>query len=219
MKKVMLLAAVIVAALSINAQHVVPVSLNLTEYKLDSLRVQYVNDPVGYLAQLQQVEIAQKQDADELKSLQKQLKDEKNFAKERAGLLKDADKVLKQLEKDTQSSNKALISLRNGMEKSHRSIQKQSLVNQDAKETTTASISEYKALVEQEIHASSARLTQISKVKSSVASAHTGLESFNAEVASKEAKIKELEAKQKANVAEIKAQIKAAKEAVKAAKK
>ena len=97
MKKVMLFAAAMLAAISLSAQSVTPISMKLTEYKLDSLRVEHANHPEALLAALLQIEVAQKQDADELKNLQKQLKDEKAFSKERASLLKESDKAMKSL--------------------------------------------------------------------------------------------------------------------------
>lgn len=219
MKKVMLFAAAMVAAISLSAQSVTPISMKLTEYKLDSLRVEHANHPEALLAALLQIEVAQKQDADELKNLQKQLKDEKAFSKERASLLKESNKAMKSLQKNAQNSHKTLTSLRNRMEKSYRTIQKQSMLDAELKETTINSIMDHKDLIEKDIDVASSQINGFSKQESTIANNLANLTNFDAAVASKEVEYKNLETKHKANVAEIKAQIKAAKEAVKAAKK
>ena len=43
MKKVLTLAAILIAAISANAQHVNPINFELTKFQLDSLRAKYVN--------------------------------------------------------------------------------------------------------------------------------------------------------------------------------
>lgn len=98
MKKILLFAATLVVAMSLNAQHVTPLKVKMVEVRLDSLRALYT-DKSEYLVQLQHLELDMNGNAESLKQAHRQLDDEKAYSKCIADYVKYATKVLKTYEK------------------------------------------------------------------------------------------------------------------------
>ncbi len=219
MKKIVLFAAALMVALTVNAQMIAPLQIELVKYDLDSIRLRSVNNPNALLAELQTIEAEQGNVTQAIKQAGKQLKQEKTYLKEFNALLGKVDKSLHAVDKNFQSTNKTLISLRNASESTYSDIQKLDMLTSYAKDTSLHVIAEEKKLVEGGISTSAEYMRQIAMQYNTITKEKAILQQLTAEVASKEAQLKSLEAQHKNEMAGIKAQIKAAKEMVKASKK
>ena len=73
MKKILFL-AFMALGMSAMAQHVTPLSIQLAEVKLDSLRTLYINEPTMYRAALEVVAQSLAKNAEEIKAAKAELK-------------------------------------------------------------------------------------------------------------------------------------------------
>ena len=97
MRKIFVL-AFLALGLSVMAQHVTPLNIELAEVKIDSLRALYFSEPTMYRAALDVVARNLDQNEDQLKAARAELKDEQTHAKEMDGALNlDNELVMKAL--------------------------------------------------------------------------------------------------------------------------
>lgn len=112
MKKALFFVAALVLAASVNAQHVEKINLQLKSYRLDTLRVHYVNNPSGMLTELQYIQAAQKEDDKTLKAIAKELKQENDYAQSMGKYAKTAASNFKSIEKGYTNEQKSLKKMR-----------------------------------------------------------------------------------------------------------
>ena len=98
MKKIFLI-AFLALGMSAMAQHVTPLSIELYDVKLDSLRTLYVSEPTMYRASLEVVAQNLAKNAEEVKAAKAELKVEQAHAKEMGNALKEAAKMTASLKK------------------------------------------------------------------------------------------------------------------------
>ncbi|MBO7501834.1 MAG: hypothetical protein J6T32_01305 [Paludibacteraceae bacterium] len=218
MKKVLTLAAIMIAAISANAQHVNPINFELTKFQLDSLRAKYVNDPANLLIQLQGIDDAQKRDANTLKDLQKELKQEKQYAKNLATYAKAAAGNYKQLQKNEESNQKSIKKMRDVASDQQAVIRKLDLVKDKQKEEFIKSLGEQSTRYSNQISESQNELSFIKKQMGEIETLQNQLKTLDQEIKTKEGQLKNLEAAQKENSKQIATEIKIAKDMVKAQK-
>lgn len=218
MKKVLTLAAILIAAISASAQHVNPINFELTKFQLDSLRAKYVNDPANLLIQLQGIDDAQKRDANTLKDLQKELKQEKQYAKNLATYAKAAASNYKQLQKNEESNQKSIKKMRDVASDQQAVIRKLDLVKDKQKEEFIKSLGEQSTRYSNQISESQNELSFIKKQIGEIETLQNQLKTLDQEIKTKEGQLKNLEAAQKENSKQIATEIKIAKDMVKAQK-
>ena len=98
MKKIFFI-AFMALGMSAMAQHVTPLSIELAEVKIDSLRTLYVTEPTMYRASLEVVAQSLAKNAEDIKAAKSELKVEQAHAKEMGNSLKEATKMAASLKK------------------------------------------------------------------------------------------------------------------------
>ena len=116
MKKILFL-AFMALGMSAMAQHVTPLSIQLAEVKLDSLRTLYINEPTMYRAALEVVAQSLAKNAEEIKAAKAELKVEQTHGKEMANSLKEATKMAASLKKLYTKEESELKSMQKVVEK------------------------------------------------------------------------------------------------------
>lgn len=215
MKKVFFVIAYAALTLGMNAQHVAPLNIQLTEFNLDTLRVRYVNDKQMYSTELQHIVLLQDAEQQAIKEAWKELKDEKAHAKNVASCLKDVNSSITNLGKSAEKE----IDVLKGM---IRSIEKQQKDVRGLKKLKAETRDEYIEYLETEKRYLNAMLDNLTSRQKELSNALTGaqvkeaaLSAFNLEIQQKELDLKQLETTSKARAEQIKAEQKIVKEMLK----
>ena len=215
MKKVFFVIAFAALTLGMNAQHVAPLNIQLTEFNLDTLRVRYVNDKQMYSTELQHIVLLQDAEQQAIKEAWKELKDEKAHAKNVASCLKDVNSSITNLGKSAEKE----IDVLKGM---IRSIEKQQKDVRGLKKLKAETRDEYIEYLETEKRYLNAMLDNLTSRQKELSNALTGaqvkeaaLNAFNLEIQQKELDLKQLETTSKARAEQIKAEQKIVKEMLK----
>lgn len=215
MKKVFFVIAFAAMTLGMNAQHVAPLNIQLTEFNLDTLRVRYVNDKQMYSTELQHIVLLQDAEQQAIKEAWKELKDEKAHAKNVASCLKDVNSSITNLGKSAEKE----IDVLKGM---IRSIEKQQKDVRGLKKLKAETRDEYIEYLETEKRYLNAMLDNLTSRQKELSNALTGaqvkeaaLNAFNLEIQQKELDLKQLETTSKARAEQIKAEQKIVKEMLK----
>lgn len=215
MKKVFFVIAYAALTLGMNAQHVAPLNIQLTEFNLDTLRVRYVNDKQMYSTELQHIVLLQDAEQQAIKEAWKELKDEKAHAKNVASCLKDVNNSITNLGKSAEKE----IDVLKGM---IRSIEKQQKDVRGLKKLKPETRDEYIEYLETEKRYLNVMLDNLTSRQKELSNALTGaqvkeaaLNAFNLEIQQKELDLKQLETTSKARAEQIKAEQKIVKEMLK----
>lgn len=215
MKKVFFVIAFAALTLGMNAQHVAPLNIQLTEFNLDTLRVKFVNDKQMYSTELQHIVLLQEAEQQAIKEAWKELKDEKAHAKNVASCLKDVNSSITNLGKSAEKE----IDVLKGM---IRSIEKQQKDVRGLKKLKAETRDEYIEYLETEKRYLNAMLDNLTSRQKELSNALTGaqvkeaaLSAFNLEIQQKELDLKQLETTSKARAEQIKAEQKIVKEMLK----
>lgn len=215
MKKVFFVIAFAALTLGMNAQHVAPLNIQLTEFNLDTLRVRYVNDKQMYSTELQHIVLLQDAEQQAIKEAWKELKDEKAHAKNVASCLKDVNSSITNLGKSAEKE----IDVLKGM---IRSIEKQQKDVRGLKKLKPETRDEYIEYLETEKRYLNVMLDNLTSRQKELSNALTGaqvkeaaLSAFNLEIQQKELDLKQLETTSKARAEQIKAEQKIVKEMLK----
>jgi len=215
MKKVFFVIAFAALTLGMNAQHVAPLNIQLTEFNLDTLRVKFVNDKQMYSTELQHIVLLQDAEQQAIKEAWKELKDEKAHAKNVASCLKDVNSSITNLGKSAEKE----IDVLKGM---IRSIEKQQKDVRGLKKLKAETRDEYIEYLETEKRYLNAMLDNLTSRQKELSNALTGaqvkeaaLNAFNLEIQQKELDLKQLETTSKARAEQIKAEQKIVKEMLK----
>ncbi len=215
MKKLFFAFAFAAMTLGMNAQHVAPLNIQLTEFNLDTLRVRYVNDKQMYSTELQHIVLLQDAEQQAIKEAWKELKDEKAHAKNVASCLKDVNSSITNLGKSAEKE----IDVLKGM---IRSIEKQQKDVRGLKKLKPETRDEYIEYLETEKRYLNVMLDNLTSRQKELSNALTGaqvkeaaLNAFNLEIQQKELDLKQLETTSKARAEQIKAEQKIVKEMLK----
>lgn len=202
-------------ALIAGAQHVTPITLKLTEFQLDSLRMQN-EDPAQLLIHLDYIQKGQKQDAEALKKIQKELKAEQELHKNVAACIKSADATLKNLEKYYESESKELDKIKSTMEKQQSAVRKSAEINDETRNAYNDRINAELKLIKDEEQNLLLRKQTLAASRAAWRASEAKLNTYSLELQQKANDLEHLQATQKAETETIKNEVKVVKQAQKA---
>lgn len=210
MKRIFLLAFAALS-MSLMAQHVTPLNIEITEPKLDSIRQLYQAEPTMYRAALNVVVTNLEKNEDELKAAKAQLKIEQAHAKEVEATLKDASQLTATLQKLYTKEEEELKSMQKSIEKQQKTLNKHKTLDKETREG-------YQLLLEKEQKELSYALREvdnrqraISDMETTLRNARLDLDTYKHETQEKAEEIAKLEAQLKERMAIVKAEQKSAK--------
>lgn len=218
MKKIFVMAAAIVMALGVQAQHVKPLTLTLVEYDLAALRTEHEN-PATLLAELQRIQLDQKAVEKQLKEVKKELKEEQNHIKSIKALNKQNASTYKALKKAYKSEVKSLDKLNKAIDKHAAKARKSTRLEEETRQTFLDLMAENQKVCGKSLGEANARLRGVETLDAKVQKADEILQRFTTEVKQKEVDLKQLDETHKGRVKAVKGEIKVAKASLKAASK
>lgn len=210
MKKIILMAFMAVG-LSAMAQHVTPISFQIADPKIDSLRTLYINEPTMYRAALEVAAQNLAKNADDLKAAKAELKTEQSHSKEIANSLKSASKMAASLKKTYSKEESELRSMQKVVEKQQKTLNKQTELNQESRETYMAFLEKQQKELGYSLREVADRQRAITDLETAIQNGQTSLQSYIQETQQKATDLANMEAQYKALVANVKAEQKTAK--------
>lgn len=210
MKKVFVL-AFMALSLTAMAQRITPLTVEVYEPKLDSIRALYAADPQTFLTTLYSIQKAMDENARELKDARNVLKQEQTHAKEKDSYLKDFAKTVESINKLYDKEEEEYKSMQKSIEKQQRSLAKLTDLNRESREY-------YQHLLEKEqkelgygIREVAERKRTISDLGTDIQSEQTRLQNFVISLEQKASALDQLDALWRTRNDQLKAEIKYAK--------
>lgn len=219
MKKMFMMAAALIAALTMNAQHVTPLDVKMVDVNLEPLRTEYKADKNAYLVQLQHLELDLKGNAEVLKQARKQLDEEKAYSKCIADYVKYATKLLKTYEKSCQEEIKDLNDMLTTIDKQTATAQKLALIVDTSKPKFIGHMANERGQVAEQIEKVTALQQMIVRQQAQVGTIQAGLDIYNAEITTKDNDLTLKDNVLKANTDMVKQELKNVKAEIKTATK
>lgn len=210
MRKIFVM-AFLALGVSVMAQHVTPLSIEIAEVKIDSLRSLYSSEPTMYRASLDVVAQDLAKNAEQLKAAKAELKDEQNHAKEMEGSLKEAQKMTAELKKVYDKEEGALKGMQKTIEKQQRKLASNRRLNQDARDNYSQMLEKQQKELGYSLREVAERQHAIADLETSIQNWQTTLQSFRQETVQKESQLSLLEETYKQRLAILKAEQKSAK--------
>ena len=127
--------AFLVMSLAVSAQTVNPLTIELGNFNLDSLRTLYSAEPTMYRASLEVLEQNVQKQLDAVALVKKEIKAEQNHAKEVANSLKVASKMTAAMKKLYSKEEAELKAMQKTVDKQQKSFAKQKDLNQDTRDS------------------------------------------------------------------------------------
>lgn len=210
MKKIFVM-AFLALGLSAMAQHVAPLTIEIADPQVDSLRAKYLTEPAMYRAALEAVSLDLTKNGEQIKAAKEELKDEQNHAKEMDGSLKEALKMTAELKKVYDNEEVALKAMQKTIEKQQRKLASNRRLNKTARENYAQMLEKQQKELGYSLREVAERQHSVSDLETSIQNWQTSLQYFVQEAMLKEGEIAKLEALLKQRQAELKAELKAAK--------
>jgi len=210
MKKIFVM-AFLALGLSAMAQHVAPLTIEIADPQVDSLRAKYLTEPAMYRASLEAVSLDLTKNSEQIKAAKSELKDEQNHAKEMDGSLKEALKMTAELKKVYDKEEVALKAMQKTIEKQQRKLASNRRLNKEARENYGQMLEKQQKELGYSLREVAERQHSVSDLETSIQNWQTSLQYFVQETVQKEGEIAKLEALCKQRQAELKAELKAAK--------
>ena len=210
MKKIFVM-AFLALGLSAMAQHVAPLTIEIADPQVDSLRAKYLTEPAMYRAALEAVSLDLAKNGEQIKAAKAELKDEQNHAKEMDGSLKEALKMTAELKKVYDKEEVALKAMQKTIEKQQRKLASNRRLNKTARENYAQMLEKQQKELGYSLREVAERQHSVSDLETSIQNWQTSLQYFVQEAMLKEGEIAKLEALLKQRQAELKAELKAAK--------
>ena len=210
MRKIFVL-AFLALGLSVMAQHVTPLNIELAEVKIDSLRALYFSEPTMYRAALDVVARNLDQNEDQLKAARAELKDEQTHAKEMDASLKEALKMTASLKGIYSKEEGALKSMQKTIEKQQRKLAANRRLNKDARDDYAQMLEKQQKELGYSLREVADRQHSVADLETSIQNKQTSLQLFVQETVQKEAELTQLETTYKQRLATLKAEQKTAK--------
>lgn len=210
MRKIFVL-AFLALGLSVMAQHVTPLNIELAEVKVDSLRALYFSEPTMYRAALDVVARNLDQNGDQLKAARAELKDEQAHAKEMDASLKEALKMTASLKGVYSKEEGALKSMQKTIEKQQRKLAANRRLNKDARDDYSQMLEKQQKELGYSLREVADRQHSVADLETSIQNKQTSLQLFVQETVQKEAELTQLETTYKQRLAILKAEQKTAK--------
>ena len=202
MKKIFLLGFLAMSMVAL-AQQVTPVTVQIAELKIDSLRAVYLSQPPMYRTALEMQAVELEQSRKGLEAAKATLKAEQKHAKEMGVAIKDAAKMatnLKKLYIKEQTELKAM-----------QTLSKQSDLNDASRKAYSRLLEREQRELGDAADEVASRISSMSELETTLQNEQTNLQSFNTQVAQKALEIQRLETVYKERLAILKAEQKAAK--------
>lgn len=206
MKKSIILVLFALLTVSMSAQHVTPLNIQLTELNLDSLRKQYSGQ--AYLLELQRLDKLMKEDSKILNDAQKQLKAERNHHKKMMTFIEKAEAGYKNLQALAQKEIAEFDKLKDNTDKQLKDLNSSDELNQETRTKAVEQLQIQRRALEAMINATLNRQSQLANQPVQLQQMRTDFMVFNNEMTNKETGIKQMEATLKANRDVIKAEMK-----------
>lgn len=210
MKKVFVLALMAVS-MTVMAQTVTPLSINLADLKIDSLRALYISEPTMYRASLDVVEQQLNKNAADIKAAKAQLKVEQDHGKQLANSLKEASKMTASLKKLYAQEEKELKSMQKVIENQQKTVNKQAELNQETRDGYLRFLEKEQKELGYSLREVAERQRSIMDLETAIQNGQTGLQKYLNETNQKAADIAQIEAQYKELVKNLAAEQKAAK--------
>ena len=209
--KTIFVMAFLALGLSAMAQHVAPLTIEIADPQVDSLRAKYLTEPAMYRAALEAVSLDLTKNGEQIKAAKEELKDEQNHAKEMDGSLKEALKMTAELKKVYDNEEVALKAMQKTIEKQQRKLASNRRLNKTARENYAQMLEKQQKELGYSLREVAERQHSVSDLETSIQNWQTSLQYFVQEAMLKEGEIAKLEALLKQRQAELKAELKAAK--------
>ena len=210
MKKIFVM-AFLALGLSAMAQHVAPLTIEIADLQVDSLRAKYLTEPAMYRAALEAVSLDLTKNNSQIKAAKSELKDEQNHAKEMDGSLKEALKMTAELKKVYDNEEASLKAMQKTIEKQQRKLASNRRLNKTARENYGQMLEKQQKELGYSLREVAERQHSVSDLETSIQNWQTSLQYFVQEAMLKEGEIANLEALLKQRQAELKEELKAAK--------
>lgn len=203
--------ALLAVGMTVMAQNVTPLSIQIPELKLDSLRSLYISEPAMYRASLE-VLAGQFAEVDkQLKNARTELKAELDHSKVMASLLKETGSTASSLAKLYTKEAGEIKDMQKTIEKQQKSLKKQSALNQKSRESFSNLLDAEQKQLNKALKEIAERQHDINNLQSQLSSMQTTLQGFDAEIVQKNADLTALENLYKERLAILKAEQKTAK--------
>ena len=210
MKKILFL-AFMALGMSAMAQHVTPLSIQLADVKLDSLRTLYINEPTMCRAALEVVAQSLAKNAEEIKAAKAELKVEQTHGKEMANSLKEATKMTASLKKLYTKEESELKSMQKVVEKQQKTLNKQKELNQSTRDNYLLFLEKQQKELGYSLREVADRQRAIADLETSIQNGQTRLQTYIQETQQKALDLAQLEAQLKEKNNTLKAEQKSAK--------
>ena len=210
MRKIFVL-AFLALSLSVMAQHVTPLNIEIADVKIDSLRTLYFNEPMMYRASLDVVAQELAKNTEQIKLAKAELKDEQSHAKEMGNSLKDALKMTAALKGVYGKEESALKSMQKTVEKQQRKLTTNRRLNQEARDNYSQMLEKQQKELGYSLREVAERQRSVAELETTIQNWQTTLQNYVQETQQKAADIAALEATYKQRLARLKAEQKTAK--------
>jgi len=210
MKKILTI-ALMAMSLTALAQHVTPISFEITDLKLDSLRDAYLSQPAMYRTSLDLLENQLKQNEADIKKARTELKVEQAHSKEMSATLNDAFKLAGGLRKTYEKEESDLIDMQKTIEKQLIALGKKTELNQETRESYTELLKKNQLELNYALREAADRKRAITDMEEDLRKGQNTLATYSQEVVQKAADLARLEGELKAAQATLKKEQKAAK--------
>ena len=210
MKKYFLV-ALLALSMSAFAQHVTPLSIELTEFKLDSLRTLYLAEPPMYRAALNMVAQSLEMDAAAVNEAKTQLKVERAHSKQIATSIKEATKMTNELRKLYGKEESELKSMQKSVVRQQETINRQMELNVETRENYIQFLAKQQSELGYALREAADRMRAITDLETSIQKGQTALQTFNHEIEAKAKDLTSIETELKQRQAAVKAELKTAK--------
>lgn len=198
-------------SLSAFAQHVTPLSIEIADPKIDSLRALYIAEPTMYRAALEVAVQALAKNAEEVKAAKAELKTEQAHGKEMGNSLKEALKMAASLKKLYTKEESELKSMQKVVEKQQKTLNKQKELNQASRDSYLQVLEQQQKELGYSLREVAERQRAVADMETAIQNSQTDLQSYIQETQQKSFDITELENLLNQRLALVKAEQKTAK--------
>jgi CII-binding regulator of phage lambda lysogenization HflD len=198
-------------SLAVSAQTVNPLTIELGNFNLDSLRTLYSAEPTMYRASLEVLEQNVQKQLDAVALVKKEIKAEQNHAKELANSLKAASKMTAAMKKLYSQEEAELKAMQKTVDKQQKSFAKQKDLNQDTRDSYNLFLENEQKELSYSLREVADRQRAITDLETYVQTTQGQLQNFQQEITQKTASLVQIETELKTRMTTVKAEKKAAK--------
>lgn len=210
MKKFVLSAFMALSMVAV-AQTVTPITIQVAEFKKDSLRALYISEPPMYRASLDIVEKALDKNMEDLKTAKAELKVEQTLAKEMKNSLAQATKMAASMKKLYAQEESQLKSMQKEIEGQQKMLNKQKDLNKESREAYMGFLENQQKELGYALREVAERQRAVAELETAVQNSQTQLQTYNQQITTKATELARIEAKIKEVLTSLKAEQKAAK--------